>query len=56
MATVAVLLIIGGCNMEPIPSAEVVAVGDIASCRTGGRRGYRRAGGGYRRDGSGPGR
>jgi hypothetical protein len=36
MATVAVLLIIGGCNMEPIPSAEVVAVGDIASCRTGG--------------------
>jgi hypothetical protein len=38
MATVAVLLIIGGCNMEPIPSAEVVAAGDIASCHTGATR------------------
>src|SRR5829696_1635564 len=36
MATVAVLLIIGGCNTEPSPSAEVVAAGDIASCCTGG--------------------
>src|SRR5215203_3721823 len=36
LTTVAVLLIIGGCNTEPSPSAEVVAAGDIASCRTGG--------------------
>src|SRR5215204_822641 len=36
MATVAVLLIIGGCNTEPSPSAEVVAAGDIASCCTEG--------------------
>ena len=33
---VAVFLIIaGGCTAEPAPSAEVVAAGDIASCRTG---------------------
>jgi acid phosphatase type 7 len=35
MATVAVLLIAGGCGPEPAPLAEeVVAAGDIASCRT----------------------
>ena len=34
--TVAVLLIAWGCTTEPVPSGEeVVAVGDIASCRTG---------------------
>jgi len=32
----AVLLIAGGCDLEPTPSAEVVAAGDIASCRTQG--------------------
>ena len=36
VATVAVLLIAAGCDSEPTPSAEVVAAGDIASCRTGG--------------------
>jgi acid phosphatase type 7 len=37
MATVVVLLIVGGCDTEPTPSAEeVVAAGDIASCRTEG--------------------
>jgi acid phosphatase type 7 len=35
VATVAVLLIAWGCDSEPTPSAEeVVAAGDIASCRT----------------------
>src|SRR5215216_7014278 len=32
----AVLLIAGGCDLEPTPSAEVVAAGDIASCRSQG--------------------
>jgi len=36
VATVAVLLIAVGCGSEPTPSAEVVAAGDIASCRTEG--------------------
>src|ERR671910_892147 len=36
VATVAVLLIAVGCDSEPTPSAEVVAAGDIASCRTEG--------------------
>jgi hypothetical protein len=36
LATVAVLLIAWGCDSEPTPSAEVVAAGDIASCRTQG--------------------
>ena len=37
MAIVAVLLIAVGCDSEPTPSAEeVVAAGDIASCRTEG--------------------
>ena len=36
VATVAVLLIAVGCDSEPTPSAEVVAAGDIASCRTDG--------------------
>ena len=35
VATVAAFLIAGGCTTEPAPSAEeVVAAGDIASCRT----------------------
>jgi hypothetical protein len=34
LATVAVLLIAWGCNLEPTPSAEVVAAGDIATCRS----------------------
>jgi hypothetical protein len=34
VATVAVLVIAWGCDTEPPPSAEVVAAGDIASCRT----------------------
>ncbi len=36
MGAVAVLLIAWGCDSEPAPSAEVVAAGDIASCRTEG--------------------
>jgi hypothetical protein len=36
LATVAVLLIGWGCKSEPTPSAEIVAAGDIASCRTEG--------------------
>src|SRR5215208_1537356 len=36
LADVAVLLIAWGCNSEPTPSAEVVAAGDIASCRAEG--------------------
>jgi acid phosphatase type 7 len=36
VAIVAVLLIAVGCDSEPTPSAEVVAAGDIASCRTEG--------------------
>src|SRR5215208_5553949 len=36
MATVAVLLIVGGCDTQPTASADVVAAGDIASCRTQG--------------------
>ena len=34
LATVAVLLIAWGCDSEPTPSAEVVAAGDIATCRS----------------------
>src|SRR5215213_10704427 len=34
VGAVAVLLIAWGCDSEPAPSAEVVAAGDIASCRT----------------------
>ena len=34
LTTVAVLLVAWGCDSEPTPSAEVVAAGDIASCRT----------------------
>jgi hypothetical protein len=36
VATFAVLLIAWGYDSEPTPSAEVVAAGDIASCRTQG--------------------
>jgi hypothetical protein len=36
VATFLVLLIVGGCDSQPTPSAEVVAAGDIASCRTEG--------------------
>jgi hypothetical protein len=36
VATFAVLLIAWGCDSEPTPSAELVAAGDIASCRTQG--------------------
>src|SRR5215217_2426541 len=36
LATVAVLLIGWGCKSEPTPSAEIVAAGDIASCRAEG--------------------
>jgi hypothetical protein len=36
MTPVAVILIAWGCDSEPAPSAEVVAAGDIASCRTEG--------------------
>jgi len=36
VTTFAVLLIAWGCDSEPPPSAEVVAAGDIASCRTEG--------------------
>jgi hypothetical protein len=36
VVAVAVLLIAWGCDSEPAPSAEVVAAGDIASCRTEG--------------------
>jgi acid phosphatase type 7 len=36
VGAVAVLLIAWGCDSEPAPSAEVVAAGDIASCRTEG--------------------
>jgi hypothetical protein len=34
LATVAVLLIAWGCELEPTPSADVVAAGDIATCRS----------------------
>jgi hypothetical protein len=36
VATFAVLLLAGGCDLQPTPSAEevVLAAGDIASCRT----------------------
>jgi acid phosphatase type 7 len=34
LTIVAVLLVAWGCDSEPTPSAEVVAAGDIASCRT----------------------
>jgi len=36
LTIVAVLLVAWGCDSEPTPSAEVVAAGDIASCRTEG--------------------
>src|SRR5215203_4457178 len=36
LTTVAVLLVAWGCDSGPAPSAQVVAAGDIASCRTEG--------------------
>ena len=36
LTTVAVVLVASGCDSEPTPSEEVVAAGDIASCRTEG--------------------
>src|SRR5215207_10191235 len=36
LTAVAVLLVAWGCDSEPTPTAEVVAAGDIASCRSEG--------------------
>jgi hypothetical protein len=42
MTLVAVFLMAWGCDSDPAPSAEVLAAGDIASCRTEGDKAYPR--------------
>jgi hypothetical protein len=56
MATVAVLLIAGGCGPEPTPRGGGRRGWRCRQLSHRARRGYRRAGRGHRRDGPGPGR